>query len=98
MKSCFKINLFKFMKKDVRYSGNYLLYIILPRLAAMAIANNHVTNETKKRDIAIQLFEAYSAMSLKCPNFRKHNHLEHNLFSIILCKIWKILHVVYSNI
>ncbi|XP_067652799.1 RAB11-binding protein RELCH homolog [Haliotis asinina] len=36
---------------------------ILPRLAAMAMANNNVTNETKKMDIAMQLFEAYSAMS-----------------------------------
>ncbi|XP_041376691.1 RAB11-binding protein RELCH homolog [Gigantopelta aegis] len=36
---------------------------ILPRLAAMALANNHTTNETKKMDITLQLFEAYSAMS-----------------------------------
>ncbi|XP_055891966.1 RAB11-binding protein RELCH homolog isoform X3 [Biomphalaria glabrata] len=36
---------------------------ILPRLAAMASANNHVTNETKRTDIAKQLFEAYSAIS-----------------------------------
>ncbi|KAH9515547.1 hypothetical protein Btru_011368 [Bulinus truncatus] len=39
------------------------LGIILPRLAAMASANNHVTNETKRTDIAKQLFEAYSAIS-----------------------------------
>uniref|UniRef100_A0A2C9KJR6 Uncharacterized protein n=1 Tax=Biomphalaria glabrata TaxID=6526 RepID=A0A2C9KJR6_BIOGL len=29
----------------------------------MASANNHVTNETKRTDIAKQLFEAYSAIS-----------------------------------
>ncbi|XP_076470808.1 RAB11-binding protein RELCH homolog isoform X2 [Babylonia areolata] len=36
---------------------------ILPRLAAMASANNQMSNETKKADIARQLFDAYSAMS-----------------------------------
>ncbi|GAB1600715.1 RAB11-binding protein RELCH homolog isoform X1 [Argonauta hians] len=36
---------------------------VLPRLAAMALANNSVINEVKKFDIALQLFEAYSAMS-----------------------------------
>ncbi|KAK6185471.1 hypothetical protein SNE40_007696 [Patella caerulea] len=29
----------------------------------MALANNNTANETKRRDIAMQLFEAYSAMS-----------------------------------
>lgn len=36
---------------------------VIPRLAGMALANNSVSNETKKTDIALQLFEAYSAMS-----------------------------------
>lgn len=36
---------------------------ILPRLAAIASANNQVSNETKKADISKQLFDAYSAMS-----------------------------------
>ncbi|XP_059148848.1 RAB11-binding protein RELCH-like isoform X1 [Physella acuta] len=36
---------------------------ILPRLAAMATANNNRTNDTKRTDIAMQLFEAYSALS-----------------------------------
>ncbi|XP_021379245.1 lisH domain and HEAT repeat-containing protein KIAA1468 homolog, partial [Mizuhopecten yessoensis] len=37
---------------------------ILPRLAAMASANNHLSaTEGRKRDIALLLFEAYSAMS-----------------------------------
>ncbi|XP_025114881.1 lisH domain and HEAT repeat-containing protein KIAA1468-like isoform X4 [Pomacea canaliculata] len=36
---------------------------ILPRLAAIASANNQTGNETKKADIARQLFDAYSAMS-----------------------------------
>ncbi|XP_033755767.1 LOW QUALITY PROTEIN: RAB11-binding protein RELCH-like [Pecten maximus] len=36
---------------------------ILPRLAAMASANNNLTTEGRKRDIALLLFEAYSAMS-----------------------------------
>ncbi|XP_012937073.1 RAB11-binding protein RELCH homolog [Aplysia californica] len=36
---------------------------ILPRLAAMASANNNMGNETKRTDIAMQLFEAYSALS-----------------------------------
>ncbi|XP_052822976.1 RAB11-binding protein RELCH homolog isoform X2 [Octopus bimaculoides] len=36
---------------------------VLPRLAAMALANNSITNEIKKTDVALQLFEAYSAMS-----------------------------------
>eukprot|EP00106_Octopus_bimaculoides_P005735 XP_014773177.1 PREDICTED: lisH domain and HEAT repeat-containing protein KIAA1468 homolog [Octopus bimaculoides] len=29
----------------------------------MALANNSITNEIKKTDVALQLFEAYSAMS-----------------------------------
>ncbi|CAE1253400.1 unnamed protein product [Acanthosepion pharaonis] len=37
--------------------------VVIPRLAGMALANNSVSNETKKTDIALQLFEAYSAMS-----------------------------------
>ncbi|KAK7505871.1 hypothetical protein BaRGS_00003142 [Batillaria attramentaria] len=37
--------------------------IILPRLAAIASANNQMANETKRADIARQLFDAYSAMS-----------------------------------
>ncbi|KAL5022361.1 hypothetical protein ScPMuIL_001516 [Solemya velum] len=37
--------------------------VVLPRLAALALANNNITNETKKSDVAKQLFEAYSAMS-----------------------------------
>ena len=40
--------------------------VILPRLAAMASANNHVVNDTKRTDIALQLFEAYSALSCCC--------------------------------
>ncbi|XP_071176146.1 RAB11-binding protein RELCH homolog [Mytilus edulis] len=36
---------------------------ILPRLAAMASANNHMAEEKKKREIALELFEAYSSMS-----------------------------------
>ncbi|XP_077982155.1 RAB11-binding protein RELCH homolog [Glandiceps talaboti] len=36
---------------------------ILPRLTAIAHANNNTSNETKKSDIALQLFEAYSALS-----------------------------------
>ncbi|ESO82885.1 hypothetical protein LOTGIDRAFT_108770 [Lottia gigantea] len=36
---------------------------LLPRLAGMALANNNTSNDTKRRDIAMQLFEAYSAMS-----------------------------------
>ena len=40
--------------------------VILPRLAAMASANNQMANETKKADIARQLFDAYSAMSCCC--------------------------------
>ncbi|XP_014675386.1 PREDICTED: lisH domain and HEAT repeat-containing protein KIAA1468 homolog isoform X2 [Priapulus caudatus] len=36
---------------------------ILPRLAILAANNNHTMNETKKRDVAMVLFEAYSALS-----------------------------------
>ncbi|XP_023930663.1 lisH domain and HEAT repeat-containing protein KIAA1468 homolog [Lingula anatina] len=36
---------------------------VLPRLAVMAATNNHTTNETRKRDVAMQLWEAYSALS-----------------------------------
>lgn len=36
---------------------------ILPRLAAMASANNNLTDEKRKREIALELFEAYSSMS-----------------------------------
>ncbi|XP_070574126.1 RAB11-binding protein RELCH homolog isoform X2 [Ptychodera flava] len=36
---------------------------VLPRLTAIAHANNNTTNDTKKSDIALQLFEAYSALS-----------------------------------
>ena len=44
----------------------YLLYaftVVLPWLAILTVRNNHAANETKKMDIAIQLFEAYSALS-----------------------------------
>ncbi|CAH1780270.1 unnamed protein product, partial [Owenia fusiformis] len=36
---------------------------VLPRLAKLAAQNNAVTNQTRKRDVAMQLFEAYSALS-----------------------------------
>lgn len=36
---------------------------ILPRLTALAVQNQLTANETRKADVALQLFEAYSAMS-----------------------------------
>ncbi|XP_064641709.1 RAB11-binding protein RELCH homolog [Lineus longissimus] len=35
---------------------------IIPRLAVLAAINNHVTNETRRSDIMLQLFDAYSAL------------------------------------
>ncbi|KAK3746894.1 hypothetical protein RRG08_030305 [Elysia crispata] len=41
----------------------YVTWLILPRLAGMAASNNQTGNQTKRSDIAGQLFEAYSALS-----------------------------------
>ena len=40
--------------------------VVLPRLAVFAASNNHVTIEAHKREVALQLFEAYSALSCCC--------------------------------
>ena len=40
--------------------------VVLPRLAVFAASNNHVTMEAHKREVALQLFEAYSALSCCC--------------------------------
>ena len=40
--------------------------VVLPRLAAIAHANNNTSNETRKEDVATALFEAYSALSCCC--------------------------------
>ena len=40
--------------------------VVLPRLAFMAASNNHVDNNTRRLDVAVQLFEAYSALSCCC--------------------------------
>ena len=39
---------------------------MLPRLAGMSAANSQVTNDDVKRQMALQLFEAYSALSCCC--------------------------------
>ncbi|XP_052281373.1 RAB11-binding protein RELCH homolog [Dreissena polymorpha] len=36
---------------------------MLPRLTALALENNNQTSELKKREMALQLFEAYSVLS-----------------------------------
>ncbi|KAH3840078.1 hypothetical protein DPMN_113520 [Dreissena polymorpha] len=39
---------------------------MLPRLTALALENNNQTSELKKREMALQLFEAYSVLSCCC--------------------------------
>lgn len=46
--------------------NSFFISVILPRLAAMAMANNQVADEIKKREVALELFEAYSSMSCCC--------------------------------
>lgn len=43
---------------------------ILPRLTTLAIENNNEGNEAKKKEIALQLFEAYSALSCCFVNYQ----------------------------
>ncbi|XP_052230319.1 RAB11-binding protein RELCH homolog isoform X2 [Dreissena polymorpha] len=43
---------------------------MLPRLTALALENNNQTNEVKKREMALQLFEAYSALSCCFINYQ----------------------------
>ena len=40
--------------------------VILPRLAFVALNNNHQQDEKKRTEVALQLFEAYSALSCCC--------------------------------
>jgi len=39
---------------------------MLPRLTALALENNNQSDENRKRQMALQLFEAYSALSCCC--------------------------------
>lgn len=39
---------------------------MLPHLAKLALANNSQSTEAKRIDVAMQLFEAYSALSCCC--------------------------------
>ncbi|XP_060602850.1 RAB11-binding protein RELCH homolog isoform X2 [Ruditapes philippinarum] len=43
---------------------------MLPRLTAMALENNNQTNDVKKKEMALQLFEAYSALSCCFINYQ----------------------------
>ncbi|KAL4235187.1 hypothetical protein ACF0H5_006825 [Mactra antiquata] len=43
---------------------------MLPRLTVLALENNSQTNETKKKELALQLFEAYSALSCCFINYQ----------------------------
>ncbi|XP_052816582.1 RAB11-binding protein RELCH homolog isoform X2 [Mya arenaria] len=43
---------------------------MLPRLTALALENNNQTDEGKKRQMALQLFEAYSALSCCFINYQ----------------------------
>uniref|UniRef100_A0A3Q2NUA6 RAB11 binding and LisH domain, coiled-coil and HEAT repeat containing n=1 Tax=Fundulus heteroclitus TaxID=8078 RepID=A0A3Q2NUA6_FUNHE len=49
----------------VIYDSN-LFHFVLPHLHKLALANNSQTVESKRIDIAIHLFEAYSALSCCC--------------------------------
>lgn len=40
--------------------------VVLPHLAKLALANNSQSAEAKRIDVAMQLFEAYSALSCCC--------------------------------
>lgn len=45
---------------------HYFPVVVLPHLYKLALANNSQTVESKRIDIATQLFEAYSALSCCC--------------------------------
>ena len=47
-----------------------LISVILPRLSAIAKANNENTNETRRRDIATELLEGFKALSCCCILFQ----------------------------
>ena len=53
--------------------------VILPRLTTLAIENNNQMNEVKKKEIALQLFEAYSALSCCCILSRSPPNLCQNI-------------------
>ena len=45
---------------------SFLSLVILPRLADIAAKNKSSTNETRRRDIAIELIEGFKALSCCC--------------------------------
>lgn len=56
-----------FHEFEVRANDFFLFFIaflvVLPRMAVMAATNNHNPDESKRFEIAMQLFEAYSSLS-----------------------------------
>lgn len=50
--------------------------VVLPHLHKLALANNSQAVESKRIDIATQLFEAYSALSCCCILLRYTGHVD----------------------
>jgi len=46
--------------------------VVLRRLAIVAASNNHASNIACRKEVAMQLFEAYSALSCCCILFMCH--------------------------
>lgn len=57
--------------------------VVLPHLHKLALANNSQSVESKRIDIATQLFEAYSALSCCCilPSVAYHENTAGTLMS-----------------
>jgi hypothetical protein len=90
-------------KNKIKYPLFCLFSVMLPRLTAMALENNNQTNDVKKKEMALQLFEAYSALSCccilyLCHSFKAHYVLDFKRFSFV-CLVFlmfkKFLVVLY---
>ena len=64
---------YQFIVRWLRVNTVYLMVyqyvsftVVLPRLAAIAHANNNTSVDARKSDVATALFEAYSALSCCC--------------------------------